>query len=127
MFEILVSNVTLIFFLVIMYLFSLGLNTALGVYYNVNTLKEKFSKEKLFSGLIKGAIILAGTLGITVILSLIPSIITALGVTAELALFESLTIAGIGAIFVAAIAKYLADAVKKLYNILNQKSKGEAE
>lgn len=127
MFEILASNVTLIFFLVVMYLFSLGLNTALGVYYNVNTLKEKFSKEKLFSGLIKGAIILAGTLGITVILSLVPSIIAALGITAELALFESLTITGIGTIFVVSIAKYLADAVKKLYNILNQQSKGEAE
>lgn len=126
MFEVLISNISFIFILVVIYLVSLGLNTALGVYYNVNTLKEKFSKEKLLSGLIKGGIILFGTLGITAIISMVPSIVAALGIATGLELFESISITGIGTVFVASIAKYLADAVKKLYAILKNQNKEEA-
>ena len=82
--------------------------------------------RKLFKGLIKGGIILVGALAITANISLIPSILTALGITAEAALFESITVAGMGAVLISATARYLGDAIQKLYSILGVK-KGEAE
>lgn len=126
MFDLLLSNLLLILILVVMYLGSLGVNTVLGLYESLGTLKEKFSKEKLFKGLIKGGIILVGALAITANISLIPSILTALGITAEAALFESITVAGMGAVLISATARYLGDAIQKLYSILGVK-KGEAE
>ena len=126
MFDVLISNIFLILILIVMYLCSLGVNTLLGIYHNLNNVKENFSKEKFFSGLIKGGIILIGALSITAIISLIPSVLTTLGITAEAALFESITVAGMGGVLISATAKYLMDAVKKLYSILGVQNKGEA-
>lgn len=109
-----------------MYLCSLGINTVLGLYNNTHFSKENFSKEKLISGLIKGGIILVGSLAITVNISLIPTILSSLGITAEAALFESISVVGMGTVLVSATAKYLSDAIKKLYTILGV-NKGEAE
>lgn len=125
MFDVLISNIFLILILIVMYLCSLGVNTLLGIYHNLNNVKENFSKEKFFSGLIKGGIVLIGSLSITAIISLIPSILTTLGITAEAALFESITVAGMGGVLISATAKYLMDAVKKLYSILGVQNKGE--
>ena len=125
MFDVLISNIFLILILIVMYLCSLGVNTLLGIYHNLNNVKENFSKEKLFAGLIKGGIVLIGALSITAIISLIPSVLTTLGITAEAALFESITVAGMGGVLISATAKYLMDAVKKLYSILGVQNKGE--
>lgn len=125
MFDVLISNIFLILILIVMYLCSLGVNTLLGIYHNLNNVKENFSKEKFFSGLIKGGIVLIGALSITAIISLIPSVLTTLGITAEAALFESITVAGMGGVLISATAKYLMDAVKKLYSILGVQNKGE--
>ena len=57
MFEVLLNNLLLIGILVLMYLGSLGANTLLGIYHNLSTVKEDFSKEKLFSGLARGGIV----------------------------------------------------------------------
>lgn len=126
MFDLLLSNLFLILVLVIMYLGSLGVNIVLGLYNNIGSAKEQFSKEKLLKGLIKGGIILIGAIAITTNISLIPSILTALGITAEAALFESITVAGMGAVLISATARYLSDAIQKLYTILGVK-KGETE
>ena len=121
MFSLLLNNLLLIFVLVIIYLFSFGANTILGIYNNLSNFKEEFSKEKLKTGLIKGAIILLGTLIIVVNISLIPAVLDYLGIVASEAMFESVTIVGIGTMLMSSAAKYLTDAVKKLYTILGIK------
>lgn len=126
MFDLLLSNLILILILVVMYLGSLGVNTILGLYESLGSMKENFSKEKLFKGLIKGGIVLIGALAVTANISLIPSILTALGITAEAAMFESITVAGMGTVLISATARYLGDAIQKLYNILGVK-KGETK
>ena len=118
MFEILLKNLQLITILILAYLGSLGINTLLGVYYNLKTLKEAFSKEKLFTGLARGGIVLLGGLAITVIVSLLPEILAAFGVSTENALFETLSVTAMAGILASTIVHYLTDALKKFYAIL---------
>lgn len=118
MFNVLLSNIVLITILVFMYLGSLILNTILGTYHNVKDLKENFSKEKLISGAIRGGIVLIGALGVTVLISLLPEVLTAFGLAAETALIEGLSIAAIAGVMGSTILRYLGDALKKFYTIL---------
>lgn len=122
MFSLLIENVLLITILVFMYLGSLVANTVLGTYHNIANLKESFSKEKLISGLIRGGIVLGGALMITVIISLLPEVLAAFGITAEAALFEGISVIAMGGVLASTIVRYLGDAVKKLYVILGNKT-----
>lgn len=122
MFSLLIENVLLITILVFMYLGSLAANTILGTYHNIANLKEGFSKEKLISGLIRGGIVLGGALMITVIISLLPEVLAAFGITAEAALFEGISVIAMGGVLASTIVRYLGDAVKKLYVILGNKT-----
>ena len=92
MFDLLLKNLQLISILILAYLGSLGINTLLGVYYNLKTVKEQFSKQKLVAGLVRGAIVLIGGLAITVIISLMPSILESFGIEADNGLFENVSI-----------------------------------
>lgn len=125
MFETLLSNLLLILILVVMYLGSLGANTILGIYYNISGIKENFSKEKLLKGLVRGGIVLAGSLLIAGIISLLPEVLTAFGIATESALFESISVAAMAGVIGSTVVRYLSDAVKKLYAILG--TKGEEE
>ena len=118
MFDVLLSNVMLIAVLVFMYLGSLVLNTIFGTYHNISNLKESFSKEKMISGAIRGGIVLVGALGITVLISLLPEILTAFGIAAEATLIEGLSSAAIASVMGSTILRYLGDALKKFYIIL---------
>lgn len=118
MFNILLGNIVLIAVLVFMYLGSLVLNTVLGTYHNISNLKENFSKEKLIAGAIRGGIVLVGALGITVLISLLPEVLTAFGLAAETALIEGLSTAAIAGVMGSTILRYLGDALKKFYTIL---------
>ena len=119
MFEVLLQNLQLIGILILAYLGSLGINTLLGVYYNLNTLKESFFFFLLFTGLLRGGIVLLGGLAITVIISLLPEILAAFGVTTETSLFENLSVTAMAGILASTIVHYLSDALKKFYAILN--------
>lgn len=118
MFSYLIGNLKMIAILMAMYIVSFGVNTLFGVYYNVNAIKEQFSKEKFLSGAAKGAIILVGSALMVVVVSLLPSLIEAFGITVETELFEDISIAGIAGILLTMIARYLKDAFTKFYNIL---------
>lgn len=118
MFNVLLGNIVLIAVLVFMYLGSLVLNTVLGTYHNISNLKESFSKEKLIAGAIRGGIVLIGALGITILISLLPEVLTAFGLAAETALIENLSAAAIAGVMGSTILRYLGDALKKFYTIL---------
>ena len=121
MFETLLSNLLLVFILVVMYLASLAANTILGIYHNISEVKESFSKEKLISGLARGGIVLFGALLIACIISLLPEVLAAFGIATESALFESISVAAMAGVMGSTIVRYLSDAVKKLYAILGVK------
>ena len=125
MFELLIKNLQLITILVFTYLGSLGINTLLGIYYNLNTVKEQFSKEKLLKGLLRGGIILISGIAITVIVSLLPEILNHFGITADNALFENISVVAMAGVLVSTIVRYLGDALKKFYAILNTHSSDE--
>lgn len=120
MFNVLLNNLLLIGILVLMYLSSLGINTLLGIYHNLSSLKETFSVNKLITGVIRGGIVLVGALIITVIISLLPEVLSLFGVSAETGLFENLSVVGMGVVMASTIARYLQDAIKKLYVILGK-------
>ena len=118
----LLDNLQLIGVLILMYVGSLGANTLLGLYNNINNLKENFSKEKLLNGIIRGSIVLVGSLVITVIISLLPDVLKALGVQTEANLLDGVSIVAIAGVLASMIVRYLKDAVSKFYSILYGKS-----
>ena len=119
MFTLLTKNLQLIGILILTYLGSLGVNTLLGLYNNLNNLKQEFSKEKLFSGLLRGAIILVGGLVITVVISLLPGLLDQFGISSSNELFENISVVAMAGVLVSTIIRYLGDALKKFYSILN--------
>lgn len=119
MFETLLQNIQLILILIFAYLISLGTNTLLGVYYNINSLKESFQKEKLFTGLARGGIILISGLLITVTISLLPEILSQFHITAPENLFENVSMIAMATVLTSTIVRYLTDATKKFFAILN--------
>ena len=127
MFSTLLNNLALISILIIMYLASMLTNTVLGLYNNISNIKESFSKQKLFSGLIKGGITLAGALAIAAIISLLPDVLLAFGVQSENNILESISIAAMGGVIASAVSRYMSDAVKKLYEILGMRMIHETE
>lgn len=120
MFNVLLNNLGLVTILVCMYLGSFAINTVLGLYYNIGNIKETFSKEKLLTGLYKGAIILVGALSLTVIISLLPEVLAGFGIATETSMLEDISVIAMGGVLASIIAKYLSDAVKKLYTIMGK-------
>ena len=127
MFSTLLNNLALISILIIMYLASMLTNTVLGLYNNISNIKESFSKQKLFSGLIKGGITLAGALAIAAIISLLPDVLLAFGIQSESNILESISIAAMGGVIASAVVRYMSDAIKKLYEILGMRTNDETE
>ena len=127
MFSTRLNNLALISILIIMYLASMLTNTVLGLYNNISNIKESFSKQKLFSGLIKGGVTLAGALAIAAIISLLPDVLLAFGIQSENNILESISIAAMGGVIASAVARYTSDAVKKLYEILGMRMIHETE
>ena len=127
MFSTLLNNLALISILIIMYLASMLTNTVLGLYNNISNIKESFSKQKLFSGLIKGGITLAGALAIAAIISLLPDVLLAFGIQSESNILESISVAAMGGIIASAVVRYMSDAIKKLYEILGMRMNDETE
>lgn len=127
MFDVLVQNLQLIGILILTYLGSLGVNTLLGVYYNLNTVKETFSSKKLFKGLARGGITLLGGVIITAIISLLPVILKGFGVSAENQLFENVSVVAMAGVLVSTIIRYLKDALQKFYAILGSHTEPEKE
>lgn len=127
MFSTLLNNLALISILIIMYLASMLTNTILGLYNNISNIKESFSKQKLFSGLIKGGITLAGALAIAAIISLLPDVLLAFGIQSESNILESISVAAMGGVIASAVVRYMSDAIKKLYEILGMRMNDETE
>lgn len=127
MFSTLLNNLALISILIIMYLASMLTNTVLGLYNNISNIKESFSKQKLFSGLIKGGITLVGALAIAAIISLLPDVLLAFGIQSESNILESISIAAMGGVIASAVVRYMSDAIKKLYEILGMRTNDETE
>ena len=118
----LLNNLELIGILILMYVGAAGANILLGMYNNISNLKERFSKEKLIAGLTRCGIVLVGSLLITVLISLLPDILKALGVQTDANLFDGISIVAIAGVLSSMIVRYLKDAVSKFYSILYGKS-----
>jgi len=127
MFDVLLQNLQLIGILILTYLASLGVNTLLGIYYNLKTIKEAFSKKKLLTGLGRGGIILLGGIIITAIISLLPVILKGFGISAENQLFENVSVVAMAGVLVSTIVRYLKDALQKFYAILGSHTEPEPE
>ena len=117
----LLPNLQIIGILLVAYAASLGVNTILGIYYNIDIIKQQFSWKKFWSGIIRGGILLAAAALITVILSCLPSVLESFGITTSNSLFEGLSIGAIATVMLSCIVYYLKDAITKFYNILQGK------
>ena len=117
----LLPNLQIIGILLVAYAAALGVNTILGIYYNIDVIKQQFSWKKFWSGIIRGGILLVAAALITVILSCLPSMLESFGITASNSLFEGLSIGAIATVMLSCIIYYLKDAINKFYNILQGK------
>lgn len=122
MFDVLLQNLQLISILICAFLGAFGINVLLGIYYNLSAIKESFSREKLITGLIRGGIILVSGLAITVIISLLPEILSSFGINADSGLFENISVVAMAGVLASTIVRYLSDALKKFYAILSYHS-----
>ena len=127
MFDVLIQNLQLICLLILTYLGALGVNTLLGIYYNLNTVKEAFSSKKLFKGVARGGITLLGGIIIAAIISLLPVILKGFGISAENQLFENVSVVAMASVLVSTIIRYLKDALQKFYAILGSHTEPEPE
>ena len=125
MFDFLICNFKMIGALLLMHILSFGANTILGMYYNIKNVKEDFSKEKLISGIIKGVIILVSMAFIIVVLSVLPQVVEAFGLSVEEDVFSGISALGMATVMVSIDVYYLKDAIAKLYNILYGKKEEE--
>lgn len=125
MFDFLICNFKMIGALLLMYIFSFGANTILGMYYNVKGAKEDFSKEKLLLGVEKGAIVLVSMALIIVVLSVLPQVVESFGLTVEEETFSGISALGMATVMVSVDIYYLKDAIAKLYAILYGKKEDE--
>lgn len=114
----LLENLRLMGVLAILFVLSFTTNTLLGTYYQINLMKEKFSKEKLFEGLAKGGIILIAGLFITLALSLLPFGLAEIGITLDEVILEGVNITAVCGVIVTGTIRYLKDALTKFYSIL---------
>lgn len=121
----LLNNLRLMGILIAMYVGSFGANVLLGLYENISLAKEEFSKEKLINGLCKGGIVLLGSLLITIIISLLPDTLAAIGITVEEGMLDGISIVAIAGVMVSTILRYLKDAIGKFYTILYGEKKTE--
>lgn len=118
MFSTLVENFKLIGILMAMYLGSFGVNVLLGLYSNIAEAKQNFSKDKFLQGLLRGLIAGVGCLIITTIVSLLPNLVSALGITVEEGALEGISIAAMSGVIISLIFRYIKDALAKFYTIL---------
>lgn len=118
MFSTLVENFKLIGILMIMYLGSFGVNVLLGLYSNIAEAKQSFSKEKFLQGLLRGLIVGIGCFVVTAIISLLPNLVSAIGITVEDGALEGISITAMSGVILSLIFRYIKDALTKFYTIL---------
>lgn len=118
MFSTLVENFKLIGILMVMYLGSFGVNVLLGLYSNIAEAKQSFSKEKFLQGLLRGLIVGIGCFVVTAIISLLPNLVSAIGITVEDGALEGISITAMSGVILSLIFRYIKDALTKFYTIL---------
>jgi hypothetical protein len=117
-FSTLVENFKLIGILMVMYLGSFGVNVLLGLYSNIAEAKQSFSKEKFLQGLLRGLIVGIGCFVVTAIISLLPNLVSAIGISVEDGALEGISITAMSGVILSLIFRYIKDALTKFYTIL---------
>ena len=118
MFSTLIENFKLIGILMVMYLGSFGVNVLLGLYSNIAEAKQSFSKEKFLQGLLRGLIVGIGCFVVTAIISLLPNLVSAIGISVEDGALEGISITAMSGVILSLIFRYIKDALTKFYTIL---------
>lgn len=127
MFPTLLPNLKFIGILLIAFFTAFGTNTILGIYYNVDALKQEFSWKKFWKGILRGGILLLAAAMITIIISCLPDVLESFGITADHELFEGLSMGAIATVILSCIVHYLKDALAKFYKIIHGEDKPEEE
>lgn len=102
----------------VMYLGSFGVNVLLGLYSNIAEAKQSFSKEKFLQGLLRGLIVGIGCFVVTAIISLLPNLVSAIGISVEDGALEGISITAMSGVILSLIFRYIKDALTKFYTIL---------
>lgn len=127
MISVLISNLKIMGILALLFCGSFGVNTLLGLYYNISLIKENFSIKKFWQGLAKGGIVLLAGLFITLIISILPFGLTEMGIILDEVLLEGINITAICGVVMSSIVRYLKDALTKFYAIMSHEKEKEEE
>lgn len=93
-------------------------NILFGLYDNIGQRQEPFEWRRLVKGLLKGLVVIVGTLCLVVCCTLLPQIIEVWQLDIEPDLLEAISVILIFAIYIYAIVQYAKTALSKLRNIL---------
>lgn len=93
-------------------------NILFGLYDNIGQKQEQFEWKRLFKGILKGAVVLAGTLCLVVCSTLLPQIIDIWKLNVDSSILEAISVVAILVIYLYAIVQYAKAAIGKLKDIL---------
>lgn len=125
MLESLLSNLGLIFVLILMLACTTGANILFGLYSNIELKNQPFDWVKLLHGLKKLGVVSLGTACLMSVFVLLPGVLETWNVQLDPAVIEGISAAVIVAVYIMAIASAGADAVAKLREILKVSKTGE--
>lgn len=125
MLEILLSNLGLIFVLILMLAGTSLANILFGLYANVELKNESFDWGKLLHGIKKLGVVTLGTACLMTVFVLLPGVLEMWDVQIDPTIIEGISAVVIVAVYVFAIASVGAEAVAKLREILKVNNAGE--
>ena len=102
-------------------------NILFGLYDNIGQKQEPFEWRRLVKGLLKGLVVIVGTLCLVVCFTLLPQIVEVWQLNIEPDLLEAISVILIFAIYIYAIVQYAKEALGKLRAILGVSDSKETE
>lgn len=120
MWNFLLQNLQMLCALVIVYLLAFGANTLLGAANTVITPGFVFDKEKLWKGIRKGIVVLIGSLIVTVLISILPTVLEQFNIDGSY--IEGISVVAMALPVLTTSIAYVKDAIAKIFALLNVKA-----
>lgn len=120
MWTFLIENLQMLCALVVVYLLAFGANTLLGAANTVITPGFVFDKEKLWKGIRKGIVVLIGSLIVTVLISILPTVLEQFNIDGSY--IEGISVVAMALPVLTTSIAYVKDAIAKIFALLNVKA-----
>lgn len=127
MWDIVLQNIQLALILASILTGIIVANILFGLYDNIGQKQEPFEWRRFLKGILKGMVVIVGTLCLVVCFTLLPQIIEIWRLDIKPDFLEAVSVILIFAIYIYAIVQYAKMALAKLQSILGNKSEQSVE